>query len=331
MYHLNGHISLNSLARTVLAMPEMLRPVAVHSLCSFCKITYEKAITELVIRDCNFSKIDRMWSTRNSIFAHSSTKRDNESVDMWFFQQDATQRLSGFRRPSNERCRTIWLNPDNAFVTVIDDVYETKAPDNKIKSISNCKADRAERSADVIFDAIFRLNLGLRFCRRGESQSHIFKKPLGCFVDRQDELLLHEMIATANRGYGSLKLLRAPCRERCLESWLWPIVSYRITPSVPRNVLVWKCVTERPSDFTLCKTSTMHQRVGILLKLTLFPTKGSLTSSHLIDDRSLLFWTLLTAFVEPCLLQNDLGSKPLVAPNCVVSRLQQLLCTSMVA
>lgn len=51
--HINGYIYLNDPGRKKMEMPDMIRWVGVLLISSLSDITFDKALEELALRDCN--------------------------------------------------------------------------------------------------------------------------------------------------------------------------------------------------------------------------------------------------------------------------------------
>lgn len=207
--HLNGYIALNEPGRNQLEMSDMLKWVAVLLMSSLADISLEKELEQFALRDCKVPAKAKMHFIGNNVLAFPSTKRGNESNDQWASQRDSTQRLEGFERAGYDMSRNVCLSSNFTTVTVDDDLYGTRARDNQVKTLSNRKADKEGHSADVICEALFRITLGVRFRRRGESQSINVQKILEQFTSGYVELSMCGIVATADRGYGSLNLLKS--------------------------------------------------------------------------------------------------------------------------
>jgi hypothetical protein len=55
-------------------------------------------------------------------------------------------------------------------ITLDDESFGCRAKDNQVKKLNPRKADKEGYACDVIADCYFRMPLGIRFSRRGESQ-----------------------------------------------------------------------------------------------------------------------------------------------------------------
>lgn len=207
--YLNQYIALNEPGRKIMEMSDMIRWVAVLLMSSLADISFDKALEEFSLRDCKVPPRDRMSFINSNVMAFQATKRGKESDDEWAAQRDATQRLDNFERTAYEMSRNVCLSPNNTTVTLDDDLYGTRARDNQVKTLSARKADKEGHSADVICDAIFRITLGVRFRRRGETQATNVDRLLDVFVAGHGEISLRGIIASADRGYGSITLLKS--------------------------------------------------------------------------------------------------------------------------
>lgn len=206
--NLNQHIALNEPGRKKLQLADMVRWVAVLLMSSLADITFEKALEEFSLRDCKVPSRENMLFISRNVIAFPPTKRGKQSEDEWAAQRDATQRLDTFERTAYEMSRNVCLIANHTTVTLDDDLYGTRARDNQVKTLSSRKADKEGHSADVLCDAFFRITLGVRFRRRGESQASNVEKLLDVFTSGHGEMSLRGIVASADRGYGSLKLLK---------------------------------------------------------------------------------------------------------------------------
>ena len=93
-------------------------------------------------------------------------------------------------------------------MTLDDDLFGTRARDNQVKKLSNRKADKEGHCADVVSDAIFRIVLGLRFSRRGESQEDNVNKLLDSLLSGLGQVSVSGLVLTADRGYAKMKLMK---------------------------------------------------------------------------------------------------------------------------
>lgn len=162
---------------------ELLRWVSILLCSSLSEVTVEKSLEELSLRDCNVLNKERITFLKNDVLAFPATRRGDEGEESWASQRDATQRLIKFERSAFEMSRTICLSSNNTFVTIDDDLYGTRAWDNQVKSLSNRKANKEGHTADMICDALFRVTLGVRFRRRGESQATNLDKLLDSLLE----------------------------------------------------------------------------------------------------------------------------------------------------
>ena len=78
--------------------------------------------------------------------------------------------MSEFENLAFREVRKAFFNPLHLFCNLDDDLFGTRASDNQVKTLSNRNADKEGHAADVLADALFRIILGVRFHRRGESQ-----------------------------------------------------------------------------------------------------------------------------------------------------------------
>lgn len=108
--------------------------------------------------------------------------------------------------------RKICLNPTNALVTLDDDLYDTRYRENHVKILSARKADKKGHSTDTVSDALFRITritLEVRFQKQGESQSSNVERLLDSLTEDQGQMFMYGLIVTADRGYGSIGLLKS--------------------------------------------------------------------------------------------------------------------------
>ena len=94
----------------------------------------------------------------------------------WISRRDMKQQLDAFERLSFHTTCKVFVTPVHMFATLDEDLYETRASDNQVKSISKRKADREGQTADAIADVLFPATLAVRFRRRGWKQSDNFQQ-----------------------------------------------------------------------------------------------------------------------------------------------------------
>eukprot|EP00474_Spongospora_subterranea_P007755 CRZ08213.1 hypothetical protein [Spongospora subterranea] len=144
-----------------------------------------------------------------NILAFSPSNRGNMGANSWSSQRDMTPNLTAFEKVSFSVSNSIFVVPNHTTATLDDDLYGTRASDNQVKTISNRKSDKEGHCADVIADALFRITLGIRFRRRGEFQVRNVDRQLNYILDACGEQSLNGFVMTADRGYGSMSLLKA--------------------------------------------------------------------------------------------------------------------------
>lgn len=110
--------------------------------------------------------------------------------------------LLEFEELSFKDTQAIFLIVVHLFVNLYDDLFGTRAAVNKVKMLSNRKADREGHSADPRADALPRILLVLRFKWRGEAQLGSVAKIPSSVFDGMDQKALNSCIVTADRGYG---------------------------------------------------------------------------------------------------------------------------------
>jgi hypothetical protein len=154
----------------------------------------------------------------------------------WSAQRDETQYLDNFEKAAYEMTRKVFLTPMHTFATLDDDLYGTRAGDNQVKTLSIRKADREGHTADAIADALFRITLAVRFRRRGEQQSANVLRLISTLIEGRGEQCLHGLLLTADRGYGSIALIRTLLRHG-IGSIVMPQHLLRCHPFVGRSFL----------------------------------------------------------------------------------------------
>lgn len=100
------------------------------------------------------------------------------------------------------------MSLNNTLLTAEDDLYSTRARDNQFRLLSNRNAGREVYTADTICDALFCVNLGLRYQLQDEFQAENLEKPLDSLAEGCGEVSQHRVVASVDRGYGPLKLLK---------------------------------------------------------------------------------------------------------------------------
>lgn len=208
---LNGHIALHATnvpsARPV-SMGDMYRYVAVLLLSHLTGLSFEKTVALFEQLQCNAPSLDRVRFISTHILAYSSTGRGNMGGEVWTAQRDETVLLDVFENTAYDMSRKVFFTPVHTFATLDDDLYGTRAKDNQVKTLSSRKADREGHAADTVADALFRVTLAVRFRRRGQTQTTNVIKLLDILVESRGEQSLHGLVLTADRGYGSMSLMR---------------------------------------------------------------------------------------------------------------------------
>lgn len=78
--------------------------------------------------------------------------------------------MSEFEKLAFRTTCDVFLSPLHTFATPKDDLFGTRSKDNQFNALSARKADREGHLTDTIADTFFRVNLMVRFRRRGEKQ-----------------------------------------------------------------------------------------------------------------------------------------------------------------
>lgn len=206
--NLNQNIALNEPGRKTFQLADMVRWTAVLLISSRCDISFNKALEEFTLRDCKVPSREKMLFTSRNVIAFPPKKSGKQSEDELAANRDATQRLDAFERTAYDFSWNVCLIAKHTTVTLDADLYGTRARDNQVKTLSSRKADKEGHSADVLCDTLFRITLGVRFRRRGDSQASNADKLLDVFNSGHGEISLRRIVASADRGYGSLKLLK---------------------------------------------------------------------------------------------------------------------------
>lgn len=105
--------------------------------------------------------------------------------------------------------RAIFFAPTCTNFTLDDYLYGSRSKDNRVKTLRSRKADKEGKSADAVSDALLSFTLGVRFWSRGEVQSQNFPHLLDVLGDGRGELSIHGLIATSDRGYRPMELLKS--------------------------------------------------------------------------------------------------------------------------
>ena len=234
----NEYISLHSLPHDVVEMKDMYGYVAVLLLSHLTGISFEKTITLLLDLNCAPPSLDRMRFISMNIKGFSPTSRGNMSHMSWVAQRDMTQQLDAFERLCFRMTCNVFVNPVHTFATLDDDLYGTRAGDNQVKSISSGKADREGHTADAIADALFRVTLMVRFRRRGEKQSDNVKQLIRNLLEGHGEHSIHGLVFTADRGYGSMALLKLLLSYNIGSIFIMPEHLLRCHPFVGKSFLL---------------------------------------------------------------------------------------------
>ena len=164
---LNEHVMLNEKQMNCFKKHEMYRYLAVLLFSHCTGFSFGKTME--ILSDCGCSPLapGRIRFISSHILAFSATDRGQGGSKSWNSQRDKTPFLTQFEHTAFRVSCKLFLSPNHTFGTLDDDLYGTRAKDNQVKSLSARKADKEGHTAHAIADAIFRVNLMVRFSRRG--------------------------------------------------------------------------------------------------------------------------------------------------------------------
>ena len=158
-----------------------------------------KTIQLLRKEGCNTPTLDHVRFVCNNLLAFSPTSRGRDSGTTWLAQKDETRLLTQLENTAFRQTCKIFVSPTYTLATVDDDLYDTRAVDNQVKTFSSRKADRKGYAADSIADALFRITLMVRFRRRGISQSNNVYSLVKSVLEGIGERSVRSFILTADR------------------------------------------------------------------------------------------------------------------------------------
>lgn len=92
-------------------------------------------------------------------------------------------------------------------MTLDDDLYGYFSRENQVKTPSVGKEYKGRQGADVICDAQFCVTIAVRFRRNGEDQKANVENIITPFAESRGEMYMYGLIATEDRGYGSMDLM----------------------------------------------------------------------------------------------------------------------------
>lgn len=198
----NQSITLHKSYGRTFDMSDMYKFLAIFLYSNCTGLSFEKTIQSMNMIGHKCLSLRDVRFISSNILGYSPIGRGNVGTRTWNSMRDETQQLSEFERTCFTLIRTVFLGSVQCFATLDDDLFGCRAVDNQVKSLSNRKADREGHMADVIADSMFRVVLGMRFRRRGESAELSVKKLMDMILDGRGEQALNSLTITADRGYG---------------------------------------------------------------------------------------------------------------------------------
>lgn len=139
----------------------------------------------------------------SNMLAYSPTGRSEDGGVTWKSQVDQTRSIIEFEHLAFREIRKAFSFPLHIIATLDDGPFGTRAVGFQVNMLSAWKAEKEFNSADSVFNALFRMVLGIRFRRQGESQTESVSKLLANIFDESGEESLNGCIIKADRGYGS--------------------------------------------------------------------------------------------------------------------------------
>jgi hypothetical protein len=121
---------------------DMLRYVGVLILYICTGFSQTRSIELLLLDNVTAPSPDRVRYIATNVLAFSPTGRGDQGQSTWQCSRDQTQSLSEFEKAAFRSSCRLFLTPNHTYATLDDDLYETRATDNQVKSLSARKADR---------------------------------------------------------------------------------------------------------------------------------------------------------------------------------------------
>jgi hypothetical protein len=167
----NQAINLHDMGVATLELYELVQFMAVLLLSHFSNFPFHLVIKDMKERNFITPTLERLrWIQLNFKLYSPSQRGDTNGTQNWRSLRDRTQHLDEFESLLFDTIRKCFVHPDHMAITLDDESFGCRAKDNQVKKLNPRKADKEGYACDVIADCYFRMPLGIRFSRRGESQ-----------------------------------------------------------------------------------------------------------------------------------------------------------------
>jgi hypothetical protein len=167
----NQAINLHDMGVATLELYELVQFMAVLLLSHFLNFPFHLVIKDMKERNFITPTLERLrWIQLNFKLYSPSQRGDTNGTQNWRSLRDRTKHLDEFESLLFDTIRKCFVHPDHMAITLDDESFGCRAKDNQVKKLNPRKADKEGYACDVIADCYFRMPLGIRFSRRGESQ-----------------------------------------------------------------------------------------------------------------------------------------------------------------
>ena len=167
----NQAINLHNMDVASLELYELVQFVAVMLLSHFSNYAFKLVIKDMNERNFITPTLERLrWIQHNFKLYSPSQRGDTKGTQNWRSLRDRTHHLDEFESILFDTIRKCFVHPDHMAITLDDESFGCRAKDNQVKKLNPRKADKEGYACDALADCYFRIPLGLRFSRRGESQ-----------------------------------------------------------------------------------------------------------------------------------------------------------------
>jgi hypothetical protein len=167
----NQAINLHELDVDPLELFELVQFMAILLLSHYSNFSFKLVIEDMKERNLITPTLERLrWIQHNFKLYSPSQRGDVSGAHSWRSLRDRTQHLDEFENLLFNTVRKCFVHPDHMAITLDDESFGCRAKDNQVKKLNHRKSDKEGYACDALADCYFRVPLGLRFNRRGESQ-----------------------------------------------------------------------------------------------------------------------------------------------------------------
>lgn len=154
MEWMNGEIRLSEVGTAVLRKKDMIQYLAIMLCSHTTEMRLKSSIGILRRFGAVVPDVQRVGCISEHLLTCPVVERGWDSFPNWMLQRDQTANLTKLEHCAFKDTRDIFMHVLNLFLTLEDDVFETRVSENQVKRLSSRKADKEGYSADGDTDAL---------------------------------------------------------------------------------------------------------------------------------------------------------------------------------